>query len=69
MSGFEIIVDGRTVPVRPGQTIGAALLAGGEHRLFCGIGVCFGCLVTVNGEPSLRACQVVARAGDTVRTT
>lgn len=69
MSGFEIIVDGRTVPVRPGQTIGAALLAAGVHRVFCGIGVCFGCLVTVNGEPSLRACQVVARPGDTVRTS
>lgn len=69
MTDFEIIVDGRTVPVRPGQTIGAALLAAGEHRLFCGIGACFGCLVTINGESSLRACQVLARPGDAVRTS
>ncbi|MDF5753726.1 (2Fe-2S)-binding protein [Spongiactinospora sp. TRM90649] len=75
-AGFEIILDGGPVPVRLGQTIGAALHAagirswqvtGGRARgLFCGIGVCFECLVTVNGTPSLRACQVQARPGDRV---
>ena len=81
MNRFEITVDGRTVPVLPGQTVGAALFASGiramrrtplsdrPRGLFCGIGVCFDCLVTVNGEPSLRACQVVARPGDEVSTT
>nr|BFE80274.1 hypothetical protein GCM10020093_028750 [Planobispora longispora] len=60
---FAIEVDGGTVPVIPGQTIGAALYgagirswrttrSGGRPRgLFCGIGVCFDCLVTVNGAP------------------
>jgi predicted molibdopterin-dependent oxidoreductase YjgC len=77
---FEIIFDGRPVPVVPGQTIGAALLAAGvrawrttrlEGRprgLFCGIGVCFDCLVTINGRSSLRACLTEARPGDTVTT-
>jgi predicted molibdopterin-dependent oxidoreductase YjgC len=80
VSRFEITVDGSAVPVLPGQTVGAALLAYGirttrrtrlgdrPRGLFCGIGVCFDCLVTVNGEPSLRACQVVARPGDLVST-
>ncbi|MFF5205398.1 (2Fe-2S)-binding protein [Streptosporangium sp. NPDC000396] len=77
---FEISVDGTPVPVVPGQTIGAALHGagirswratrfGGRPRgLFCGIGVCFDCLVTVNGTPSLRACLTEARPGDRVST-
>ncbi|GGK84666.1 hypothetical protein Sme01_29070 [Sphaerisporangium melleum] len=78
--GFEITVDGRPLAVVPGQTIGAALYAGGVRAwrttrfdgrprgLFCGIGVCFDCLVTVNGEQALRACQTEARPGDEVST-
>jgi predicted molibdopterin-dependent oxidoreductase YjgC len=77
---FEITFDGAPVPVVPGQTVGAALVAagvrgwrttrveGGRRGLFCGIGVCFDCLVTVNGRPSLRACLVEARPGDVVTT-
>ncbi|MEK8174833.1 2Fe-2S iron-sulfur cluster-binding protein [Streptomyces sp. M19] len=30
-------------------------------RVFCGIGVCFDCLVTVNGERDVRACRRRAR--------
>ena len=74
MSGFDtqFDFDDRPVPFRPGQTVGAALVAAGttawrttriEGRprgLFCGIGVCFDCLVTVDGHPNQRACLVVA---------
>ena len=43
---------------------------GGRPRgLFCGIGVCFDCLLTVNGVPSLRACSTEARPGDEITTT
>lgn len=78
---FEITVDGRPVQVAPGQTIGAALHAagivswrttrfGGRPRgLFCGIGVCFDCLISVNGAPSQRACLLEARPGDEVSTS
>ncbi|GGM04590.1 (2Fe-2S)-binding protein [Dactylosporangium sucinum] len=77
---FEITVDDRPVPAVPGQTIGAALWAAGVRStrqtrgagrprgLFCGIGICFDCLVTVNDRPALRACQIEARPGDVVRT-
>jgi hypothetical protein len=37
-----------------------------QAGLFCGIGVCFGCLVTVNGRSGVRACLVEARPGDAV---
>lgn len=76
--GGEITFEGRPIPIADGQSIGAALTAagirswrttrvGGRPRgLFCGIGVCFDCLVTVNGRPSLRACATEAHPGDTV---
>jgi predicted molibdopterin-dependent oxidoreductase YjgC len=72
--------DGRPMTADPGQTVGGALLAagvrswrttrfGGKPRgLFCGIGVCFDCLVTVNGEPNVRACLARVADGDVVVT-
>lgn len=77
---FTFTFDGRAVPARPGDSIGAALLAaevralrrtrveGRPRGLFCGIGACFDCLVTINGVPSRRACLVPAAPGDTVET-
>ncbi len=75
---FEL--DGRPVPFVPGQTLGAALVADGvlawrttrqqgrPRGLFCGIGVCFDCLVTVDGRPNIRACLLLAAAGQRVST-
>lgn len=77
---FVLSFDGRRVPAEPGQTVGAALWsagirswritreAGAPRGLFCGIGVCFDCLVTIDGTPNQRACQVPARP-DMVVTT
>jgi hypothetical protein len=77
---MTISVDGRRVQCHEGQTIAAALIGAGEvawrttrrtgepRGLFCGIGVCFDCLVTVNGDGPLRACLVAARPGDEVCT-
>lgn len=76
----EIIVDGRPLSFVAGQTVAAALVAAGrvawrttrvERRprgIFCGIGVCFDCLVTVDGFDGQRACLVLARPGMTVTT-
>ncbi|MFB9839416.1 (2Fe-2S)-binding protein, partial [Actinoallomurus acaciae] len=37
---------------------------GGERRgLFCGMGVCFDCLVIVDGVPGTRACVTWVREG------
>ena len=72
--------DGRRVRVEPGQTVAAALWAAGirswrttreagaPRGIFCGIGVCFDCLVTIDGTPNQRACLVPARP-DMVVTT
>jgi predicted molibdopterin-dependent oxidoreductase YjgC len=72
--------DGEPISARAGETVAAALLAAG-HRvlrqtsrfsaprgLFCGMGVCFDCLVEIDGRPNLQACRVVVADGMSVRT-
>ena len=78
MSTFSF--DGREIPYPAGQSVGAALWAAGvrsfrttrhegrPRALFCGIGVCFDCLVTVDGRADERACVVPARDGLHVTT-
>ncbi|GLY85819.1 proline dehydrogenase [Actinoallomurus iriomotensis] len=77
--GVRITVDGTPVTGRPGQTIAAILIAAGHHSwrrgpsgsprgVFCGIGVCFDCLVTVNGTRDVRACLRRAGDGDAITT-
>ncbi len=75
---FQIQLDGKPLTAYPGETIAAALLAAGvivfhhTHQLgeprgpFCCMGVCYDCLVTVNGKPDVRACQTAAQPGDCV---
>lgn len=72
--------DGRSIGFEPGQSIGAALtaagvrswrttrLAGRPRGLFCGIGICFDCLVVVDGRPNERACLTPASDGASVTT-
>lgn len=76
MSTFTF--GGVPVDAEEGQSVGAALLAAGHRSwrttrhagaprgLFCGIGICFDCLVVVNGRPNQRACLTEARDGDRV---
>ena len=79
MNPIEITVDGETVTGSAGQTVAGVLLASGRtswrttrsgapRGVFCGIGACFDCLVTVNGVPDVRACRRLAADGDEVRT-
>ena len=61
-----IDVDGEAMPAYPGESLAAALLAGGRRAFrvteaaspagpFCNMGVCFDCLVEVDGGGSARA--------------
>ena len=74
---IAILVDGARTPGVAGQTIAGVLLAQGRlawrrtprgrpRGVFCGIGVCYDCLVTVNGLRDVRACQRRAADGDVV---
>jgi predicted molibdopterin-dependent oxidoreductase YjgC len=73
-----ITFAGRPIPFEPGQTVAAALIAAGirswrttrrdalPRGLFCGIGACYDCLVTINGTPAQRACLASAQDGDVI---
>jgi len=77
---IRIAIDGEPAEGVAGQTIAGVVLgsgrlnwrrtsvAGSPRGLFCGIGVCFDCIVTVNGERDVRACQRRATDGDVVET-
>jgi predicted molibdopterin-dependent oxidoreductase YjgC len=75
MSAVTVTFAGRTLQARDGQSVAAALTAAGVRSwrttrrgqrprgLFCGIGACFDCLLTIDGRPAQRACLVPVRDG------
>jgi D-hydroxyproline dehydrogenase subunit gamma len=77
---LTISVDGLPVTGIVGQSLAGVILASGtvgfrrtsqESRprgVFCGIGVCYDCLVEVNGLRDVRACQRRPADGDVVVT-
>ena len=73
-----IFVDGRPVKAFKGETIAAALIADG-HRLcqtrnlqpmgvFCNIGICHGCLMTVNDKSGVKTCSTLVSEGCRIET-
>ncbi|MEU5993470.1 (2Fe-2S)-binding protein [Spirillospora sp. NPDC047418] len=76
---LRITLDGEPLTGVAGQTVAGVLLGSGRtawregpsgapRGVFCGIGACFDCLVTVNGVRDVRACRRRARDGDAVTT-
>lgn len=77
---LAVSVDGRRVEVRAGDSVAAALLAAGfdhcrtspvsgEPRApYCLMGVCFECLVTVDGVGNRQGCLVPVRDGMRIET-
>ena len=78
---IEVIIDGRKVQAYEGELVSTVLLAeeisifGYKHTtgrpagIYCGMGVCYECLVTINGTTNLRACQTYASDRMVVETT
>lgn len=76
----SITIDGTPATVPLGITAaGALLLSGhlafGRHPVtgepegpWCQIGVCFGCLVEIDGTPGRQACLVAVTNGMAIRT-
>lgn len=66
-------VDGAAISAREGETIAAALVAAGwtqfrrteknhaPRGVFCAIGRCTDCVMTVDGTPNVRTCITTAR--------
>lgn len=72
---LTIELDGETVSVPAGVSVAAAMLylgapptrqtpvSGAPRAPFCMMGVCFECLMEIDGNPNQRACQVEVTAG------
>lgn len=78
-SAVQFRVEGRLVQAREGQTLAVALLnasvvpfrhtpvSGQARAPLCLMGVCFDCLVEVDGAPNVQSCMVEVREGMEVR--
>ena len=76
----QIAVDGEPIEAYEGESLAAAILASGRRvfrhthpegqprGIFCGMGVCYECLVTVAGRERVRACIVPVEDGMRVTT-
>ena len=73
-----IIVDGTEMQARAGDTVAAALLAAGvgatrttpvsasPRAPYCMMGVCFECLVTIDGVGNRQGCLVLVHEGQRI---
>ena len=77
---LTVEVDGERVPAFAGESVATVLLAlgrrtfrhtehGAPRGLYCGMGVCFDCLVTVDGVENVRACMTPVADGMVIATT
>lgn len=69
---ITVNLNAAPVETEAGQSVAAVLMGEGikawrttRHEgkprgLFCGIGACYDCLITIDGEPNQRACMVQA---------
>lgn len=72
---LRFFVDGQAVQAHEGETIASAVLLSGRMALrytastgeprgvFCGMGICFDCMVVVDGCPGFRACVTPVKEG------
>ena len=79
-ASFDIFVDGVTVPAHAGESVAAAMLVAGKtgtrrsprlaqlRSYFCGMGVCWECLVRIDDTYLERACMQRVRPGMRVKT-
>jgi D-hydroxyproline dehydrogenase subunit gamma len=76
---MTLLVNGRSVQVPAGTVVAAALAQAGHTRFrrsvhgeargpLCGMGVCFECRVTINGQPHCRSCLTLCTEGMEVQT-
>ncbi|HRK19426.1 MAG TPA: (2Fe-2S)-binding protein [Hyphomicrobiaceae bacterium] len=80
VEAVTITVDGSALKARAGDTVAAALLAHGVSHVrttpvsgaprapYCLMGVCFDCLVTIDGVGNRQACLEPVRDGMRVET-
>ncbi len=75
-----LVVDGEPLEAFEGEPIASALMAAGRRTLrhttkrgeprgvFCALGRCTDCVMTVDGQPNVRTCVTLVRDGMVVET-
>lgn len=76
----SVTLNGAPLQVPAGASVAAALLAAGVQRFrnspvsgearapYCMMGVCFDCLLEIDGVPNRQGCLVALEAGMAIRT-
>jgi D-hydroxyproline dehydrogenase subunit gamma len=77
---LTIFIDGTATPARHGDTVAAAMLgsgyvacrttavSGAPRGPYCLMGVCFDCLVKIDGDANRQACMTTVRDGMRIET-
>ena len=75
----RLTIDGKEIVASQADTVAAAMLLAGfaytritpveEKRRapYCMMGICFDCMVEINGIPNQRACQILVQEGMRVK--
>lgn len=73
-----VTINGQTVQCRAGDSVAAVLLAAGLNECrdtavkgvprgpFCLMGICYDCLVMIDGQPNQQGCMIPVRSGMTI---
>ena len=72
-------LNGKDVAANPASTVAAAIInsglaafrssrSGQPRGPLCGMGICFECLVTIDGQRQVRSCQIQCPSGMVVET-
>lgn len=76
---ISILLDGEKIKAFEGESVAAVMMVNGNvamrtttegqpRGVFCGMGVCFDCLVVVDDVPNTRACMTWVKEGMNVTT-
>ena len=77
---LTIFIDGTATPARQGDTVAAAMLgsgyvacrttavSGAPRGPYCLMGVCFDCLVKIDGDANRQACMTTVQDGMRIET-
>lgn len=78
---ITVTINGQAVAAREGQSVAAVLHINAvrvfrhtrfdnrPRALFCGIGACFDCIVTIDGRAHQRSCITLVRDGMVIETS
>ena len=68
----EVFIEGKRFTATESMTVAAAVLSAGYSAFrssvtgeprgpLCGMGICYECRVTIDGQPHARSCQILCR--------